>query len=205
MSKSLSLASRTLTCTLCVFSFVLFLASCGKGDSQKKEESDNWAKPEVIRPDIMDMEPFHYSDTITIKSRLLRYTFNFAPDESLPVVINSEGQKYHDCAATLIVEHEGDTIFHQRFTKQHFSEYTSHFKEEQVALIAFNYNNSRIGSHDILSFLATVGDPDESLEMETTIEIRILQDGKYALQKAEGLETEPLVPNLRQDPENFEK
>ncbi|MCH5177087.1 MAG: DUF4738 domain-containing protein [Prevotellaceae bacterium] len=188
----------------CLFALlIVVVSSCGNSQNSDKEQQQDWAPPTTVRPDIIDLDALHYSDTITINGKLTSYTFDFAPDRSLPVVVNAEGQKYHDNAASLVIMQGGDTIFRQRFTKRAFADYMTQYNDAQVGLVGFNYNISRLNDHSRLSFIAIVGDPDASLEKETFVEIRILSDNQYALQLAEGLETEPLDPDLRQDPEFF--
>jgi len=183
---------------------ILTLASCGGNKQENSADTEAWTAPEEVHSELMSLDRRSYSETITAKGEKYTYSFTFEPSDSLPVIVNAEGQKYRDNTATLTIKHGDLTYFKRVFTKNDFREFSDHLSFENSALIGFNYNYNKADRHDALYFIATIGDPDPALELVSPVEIKILQGNKFSLQPAEDVETEPLEPGLRIEPEQFD-
>ena len=183
---------------------IITIVACGNNKQENTKETEAWEAPEEIHSELMSLEKRSHTETVIVKGEKYTYAFTFEPSDSLPVIVNEEGQKYRDNTATLTIKHNGETFFHQVFTKKTFADFSDYLSFENSALIGFNYNYNKADNHDGLYFIATIGDPDPALELVSPVEITILPGNKFSLQPAEDVETEPLEPGLRLEPEQFE-
>jgi len=184
---------------------LLFLTACG-GKEKEKTSTDS-INPEisVVTEDvegILSLPAVSFTDTLTIDGKIHQYTIDITPVDTLPVVINGDGVKYHDNSIRLTVTQAKDTLFDHTFTKQSFVDYIKDIDSEQVALVNCRYNIN--ADSPALSFVAYVADPDDNIEVERNIEIRVLSDGKYSLQAIEDPEMEPIDSSNRLNPERYE-
>ncbi len=74
---------------------------------------------------IQRMTPYHYSDTIRTNGKAYTYTIHREASDSLPVVIDDEGNKYADNVYSLTIHQGGQTLFHRQFTKKTVASYLS--------------------------------------------------------------------------------
>lgn len=183
-------------CTIAVVGII----SC-KESSPVKTESPTITEDTDSVTGITTMRGYEATDTIRINGVLYRYTFKFAPDDSLPVIVNSVGQTYHDNRVKLTIKKDSTTIYTHSFTKKSFEGIVPKKFMATSALVGFNYNITKADNHSKFFFIATVGDPDETAELSFPMEVIITTDGQMNIIKAENIETEPIIPGMTVDPE----
>lgn len=200
------LSSHKLQITTYVLALLLFTAC--SGSSSKSSETDSLSTDSPIVQEesdgILSLPTVVFTDTLTIDGKKHQYTIAITPDDSLPTVINAEGVKYHDNRIRLTVTQGADTLFNQEFTKQSFADYIEGIDLDKVALVNCRYNINIPMDHPALSFIAYVADPDDNIDVERNIEIRILAGGKYSLQAVDDPEMEAIDTSGRLDPEKYE-
>ena len=140
------------------------------------------------------LREIHMNNKITVAKETYNYKYDFVSDESLPVVRNPQGDDYYDNKVTLSIKHGGKEIFNRTFTKNDFARLVPKQFMENSALVGFTYNYTKSETIDSLFFVATVGDPDETADMVFPIQLRISKNGQMTMEKAMGLDTEPLNP-----------
>ena len=188
-----------------LFFFLLPLAflSCDGTKGGSGTDSDSiWTRPEDVTADIMQLDSRTFTDTITAYGRLYTYTYHFEPDDSLPTIVNADGQRYRDNRVQLVITApDGSTLLDRTFTKKSFLSTLDGVDPSSSALVGFNYNLNKLEDHSGLYFIATVGDPDPTAELTSSVELTISSSGAISLSRATGLETDPLGPGLFIDPE----
>lgn len=178
---------------------MMLLASC-KGKSENGQQDDSlWVAPQQTNA-ILDLGVMERNDTITVRGKLYHYSYRFAPVDSLPVIVNPDGTRYHDNVVQLTVRRDSTVVLQRRFTKHSFASMVPRDELPDLALAGFSYNLNHLDDHSQLRFIATVGDPDETSGINYPVEIRISSDGTYSLHTVEDFETESLFDDLNLDP-----
>ena len=178
---------------------MMTLEAC-KGNSENNQQEDSlWVAPQQTNA-ILDLGVMERSDTITVRGRLYRYNFRFAPVDSLPIIVNPDGTRYHDNEVLLTISRDSTVVLRRRFTKQSFASMVPAQELHKLALAGFSYNLNHADDHSQLRFIATVGDPDETSGINYPVEIRVTADGTYSLHTVEDFETESLFDDLNLDP-----
>lgn len=189
-----------LTLTLCMTLLAAAtMLSCHNNTNNKQTTDSIWVAPEQSNA-ILDLGVMERSDTITVRGRLYHYSFRFAPSDSLPIITNADGSRYHDNEVMLTVRRDSTVVLRRRFTKQSFASMVPHGELQNSALVGFSYNLNHADDHSQLRFIATVGDPDETAGIYYPVELRISTDGTFSLHEAEDFETESLFEGLNQEP-----
>lgn len=173
--------------------------SCGGRTDSTSEKDSTWVKPEQ-QDEVISYETVSRSGNVDLNYGSYHYTFTLAAVDSLPIVYGADGTRYHDNSVVLTVEHAGSIVLQKRLTKQFFKQHVANVDDSSLALVGFSYNLMKTKKRDNLYFLATVGSPDESLDINHTIEIVVDPSGGISMHMAEDLETEPLVPGLEEVP-----
>ena len=178
---------------------MMTLEAC-KGNSENNQQEDSlWVAPQQTNA-ILDLGVMERSDTITVRGRLYRYNFRFAPVDSLPIIVNPDGTRYHDNEVLLTISRDSTVVLRRRFTKQSFASMVPAQELHKLAHAGFSYNLNHADDHSQLRFIATVGDPDETSGINYPVEIRVTADGTYSLHTVEDFETESLFDDLNLDP-----
>ena len=180
-------------------SCLLPVVGCVDKNNNKETSDSLWVRPQE-KQELLAFDAKEVKDTITINGRLLTYVFHFTPSDSLPLVINADGQKYKDNIVKLTVKADSNIIFNKTFYKNDFKDYVDPKNFRTSALAGFNYNLTKMDDHHALHFIATIGDPDETSGVNFPIDICITTDGRYTMEKANDIETEPLLPGLNKEP-----
>ncbi len=176
--------------------YLLCLAGmiCSCNNSVKPQQETAAEDSVTIENTIGKLREMHIQKEITLAGKKYKYRYDFACDESLPVVRNPQGDDYYDNKVTLRIEHNGKEFFNRTFTKTDFSQIVPKNFMQSSALIGFTYNYTSDENSDALYFIATVGDPDESADMTFPIQLHISPDGNLKMEKAVNLDTEPINP-----------
>ncbi len=184
---------------------LLCLTACGGKEKEKTTTDSLNSEISTVSEDfdgILSLPAVSFTDTLTIDGKIHQYTIDISPVDTLPVVINGDGVKYHDNCIRLFVTQAKDTVFDHTFTKESFAPYIKDINNEQVALVNCRYNIN--ADSPALSFVAYVADPDDNIEVKRNIEIRVLSDGKFSLQLIDDPEMEPVASSNRLNPERYE-
>ena len=175
------------------------LLSC-KGESTNEQNADSiWVAPQESNA-ILDLGVIEQNQTFTVRGKQYDWSFRFTPVDSLPIVINPDGSRYHDNEVLLTIRRDSTIVLRRRFTKQSFASMVPKKELKNTALVGFCYNLNHTDDHSCLRFIATVGDPDETSGIYYPVEIRIDPDGSYSLHHVEDFETESLFEGMNEDP-----
>ena len=194
---------RSMKLTAFVYSVAMAagtLIAC-QGNSTNSGTLDSlWVAPQESNA-IIDLGEIARNDTFTVQGRLYRYEFRLAPVDSLPIITNADGARYHDNELQLTIRRDSTVVLRKRFTKKSFANYVPADAMRNSALVGFSYNLNHADDHSQLRFIATVGDPDETAGIYYPVELRITPDGTYSLHSVEDFETESLFEGLNEDPD----
>lgn len=175
------------------------LCAC-KGKTTNDPNGDSiWVAPQQSNA-IIDLGILERNDTITVRGKLYHYSYRFAPVDSLPVITNPDGSRYHDNDVQLTVRRDSTVVLKRHFTKHSFASMVPKGELSKFALVGFSYNLNHADDHSQLRFIATVGDPDETSGIFYPVEIRISPDGSYSLHTVEDFETESPFEGLNVEP-----
>lgn len=154
----------------------------------------------VVENQVLSLPANRQSDTFEVQGTTYSYEFHFYPVDSLPLVVNAEGLRYHDNLVDLTVRRGATVVLSHRFSRHSFASMLSAKDMRTSALVGFSYNLTKTDDHSALHFVATVGDPDETAGINFPFDIKVSPDGSYSIEHAQNLETEPLIEGLNQDP-----
>ena len=175
------------------------LLSCKGNTSNGASEDSLWVAPQESNA-IIDLGEIARNDTFTVRGRLYHYSFRLAPTDSLPVITNADGARYHDNELQLTIRRDSTVVLRKRFTKKSFASYVPAEAMHNSALVGFSYNLNHADDHSQLRFIATVGDPDETADIYYPVEIRVSPDGTCSFHTVEDFETESPFEGLNEDP-----
>ena len=94
-----------LTTYLYMAAATLALTACGNTSNNDNQQDSIWIAPTVSN-EIIDMQAIEHTDTFSIHGKKYTYDFRLAPVDSLPVVMNADGSRYHDNDVTLTVRRD---------------------------------------------------------------------------------------------------
>ena len=177
---------------------LILLTACG-GKTDEQQENDTW-EPPVFVDTILAIDARQVSDTAAVGGHLLSYSFSIAPDDSLPVVTNADGQRYYDNVAKLTIRQGQNVILKRTFTKKDFAQFVPAKAMNLCTLAGFAYDVLRAEAGDALYFIAAVGDPDEAVGVNFPVELIISPAGDLRMEVGEDLETAPMHADLNQPP-----
>lgn len=184
---------------LCTGALFISSVGCGQKNNDGVSNDTLWQKP-VDTHELLALDKRDVHETVKIDGKTLAYEFHFSPSDSLPQVVNPDGQRYKDNIVKLIVRADSTVLFKKTFTKSDFAEYVDAKNLNSYVLAGFNYNLTATDDHSALRFIAVVGDPDETAGVNFPVDVRITPDGHCMMEKAKDIETEPLIPGLGADP-----
>ena len=112
------------------FSFVwicalAMLISCGGKNASDATATANASDSEEPADGIQRMTVYDFTDTLRTDGKTFIYTVHREASDSLPLIIDEEGNRYADNIYTLTIRSAGKTVFQRRFTKANFSSYLS--------------------------------------------------------------------------------
>ena len=175
------------------------LVSCKNMTKDGNENDSIWVTPAVTN-EIIDLGVIEQNQIFTVRGKQYNWSFRFAPVDSLPIIVNPDGSRYHDNEVQLTIHRDSTLVLRRRFTKQSFASMVPKDELPNTALVGFCYNLNHTDDHSCLRFIATVGDPDETSGIYYPVEIRIDPDGSYSLHHVEDFETESLFEGMNEDP-----
>lgn len=185
-----------------IAAIIITLSACGNSSNNVSQTDTNETKIDPNK--IQDIPEYGNSDTITIQGSLYTYEFKFHNDKKNPVIINSEGYKYHENYADLNI-YKGKTdeiVYSHTFTKESFKQYIPEKIQSQSTLVGFNFNYMELGKHDKFHFIAVVGDPDETTDIAYSIAIDLSKNFDISTHIVNDVDTEPISDNMNIDPDD---
>jgi hypothetical protein len=184
----------------CIIPSALIMLACNENKTDNNVQEYVPLIRENIIPETISLKTFTNSDSIMVKGNKYSYVFKFTPSDSLPVITNSMNQKYYDNYVSLTISKNNRTVFNKKFTKNTFKSIIPSDFFKSSALVGFNFNYNNIDKHDAFYFIASVGDPDPSSEMNFPIDITISPDFNISYKEAIDMETQPISSGLTIDP-----
>ncbi|MCD8202924.1 MAG: DUF4738 domain-containing protein [Prevotella sp.] len=163
----------------------LMFTACGK----KKQQDDIIApKPvENVPSTPQKMQNYDYNETVDWLDKKYDVTINRRADESMPIVEDTDGEKYYDNKITVkITRPDGTTFFNKTFSKSDFSSYVSNDYLKQSALLGIVFDEA---SGDNLIFAASVGSPDVLSDEYVPLMLTISRMGNITIKKDTRLDT----------------
>ena len=165
------------------------LAACGgngSADVAKVEDTESG----VTMDGINTMSDFNLDGDVEVDGRKYTYEFAFRSDESLPVVTNAEGFRYHDNRVKLLISQGQQVVYEHTFTKESFRDLVPAKDYQRSVLAGFNRNYMKEGQHDRFYFVAVVGDPDENGDISHTIGIAVDTHGGMSTELIKNVDTD---------------
>lgn len=101
------------------------LISCGGGKTSEATINPNVTDSEEPADGIERMMLYDFTDTLRTDGKTFIYTIHREASDSLPLIIDDEGNRFADNVYTLTIRSGGTTVFQRRFTKATFSSYLS--------------------------------------------------------------------------------
>lgn len=187
-----------MTCAVCMM--MLMTACTGK---DKDSNSDAMAmEPEgTSLSGINSMNDFNLDGQVEVDGRRYDYEFAFECDKSLPVVTTADGYEYYDNQVRLIVSLGQQVIVERTFRKDAFRSLIPASDYQKSVLAGFNYNYMKSDAHDRFYFVAVVGDPDESGDINHTVGIAIDRNGEMSMSLIRNVDTDSREGTLSIDPD----
>lgn len=180
---------------------LLTLMTMACNSNQPKPTEQTATLQGSVETGIQALRDYTLQDTITIGGRLYNYTCTLAHDETLPSIINPQGDEYYESQVCIAIRRDSTDVFKKVFHKSNLREYVPAQFLKNSTMVGVNYNfNKRDEDRSAFYFIITVGDPDVTSDMAYPLELKVATDGSYSLKKAENLETGPLSDGLTVEP-----
>ena len=101
------------------------LISCGGRNTSDATVNANASESVEPADGIQRMTVYDFTDTLRTDGKTYIYTVHREASDSLPLIIDEEGNRYADNIYTLTIRSGGKTVFQRRFTKATFNSYLS--------------------------------------------------------------------------------
>ncbi|MGN0256851.1 MAG: DUF4738 domain-containing protein [Bacteroides sp.] len=167
----------------------LFAAACSsstKGDGSKltemSAESAVSTKPER-------MQVSEVTETFTLKGGSYQSTVVRRPDESLPIVTNSEGAKFVDNRISLRITSQGRNIVDRVFTKQDFASLLNARFMKYAILEGLVFD--QVTEKGMIRYAASVAYPQSDLYVP--IRITVTPQGQLNIEREEMMDEAPVT------------
>lgn len=167
----------------CICVAMWLLSACS---SQKKEGGDDI---KVLMKDSVEvggpqrMQVSDSKSTITFKGKEYQSDIVLRPDDSLPVVVNEQGETFVDNRITLRITAGGKTVVDKVFTKESFASLVDAKFLKHSILEGLVYDKN---TPQGMVYAASISYPQSDLYIPLTITVSA--DGKLSIAKQELLE-----------------
>ncbi len=108
-----------------IWCFLGMMLSCGGHTNQDATAGANANESEESADGIQRMTVYDFTDTLRTEGKTYTYSVHREASDSLPVIIDDDGNRYADNIYTLTIRTGGQNVFQRRFTKATFSSYLS--------------------------------------------------------------------------------
>lgn len=159
---------------------MLFMSACapsGKSDSTSHEVR---TQDSVHHDGLQRMQVSEVKNQVTFQGKVYHSIVVRRPDESLPKVMNEQGDKFVDNRVTLTLTCDGKTVLHRTFTKESFASLVD-AKFMKFALLEGLVLDEPSGRGIV--YAASVGYPQSDLYVP--LRLTVTADGKLTMSKAE--------------------
>lgn len=159
---------------------VLLLTACGPSAKSGLASQEAQMQDNVQQDGWQRMQVSEVKTKVTFRGKVYHSTVVRKPDESLPKVINEQGEKFVDNRITLTLTCDGKTVLHRTFTKESFTslvdaKFMKHALLEGVVLDE--------PSAQGIVYAASVGYPQSDLYVP--LRLTVTPDGKLTMSKDE--------------------
>lgn len=165
---------------------ILFMGTLGACSSQSQsssEEMEVTTEGNVTVNGLQEMQVSEAKETFTYKGKEYHSTVLRRPDESLPLVIDEQGDKFIDNSIKLQLVCEGKVVIDKRFTKESFASLidASFLKNSILEGVVYDKNTPQG-----MRYAASICYPQTDLYIP--LSLTITADGKISIAKEELLE-----------------
>ncbi len=189
--RMLGVRGRLLSPLAAFMAILVMLPACNS-KYEKTGTGETDTQSELASKDAVNtMNDFNLDGNVEVDGRKYDYEFAFEADRHLPVVITTDGYRYYDNHVKLIISQGNHTVVEHTFTKQSFEGLIPGRDYKHSVLAGFNRNYMKQDKHDRFYFVAVVGDPDESGDINHTVGISIDTDGHISTSLLQNVDTDP--------------
>lgn len=175
-----------------------FLASCSENKKNEQPQRLQWSQSDEL-DEIISLPPLSYRASAVVAGKQLTYEYRMEAVDSLPVIVNVDGIRYYDNAVNLTIWSESSEILlNRKFLKKDFARYVNAENMKCLGLVGFSINPETKTDSQVIHFIATVGDPDETSGVNFPVDICVDAVGHISMKPAENTETAPLNSELSQ-------
>jgi len=178
---------------------IVGLCSC-TGQQTSQTTSDSIPDHQLSKNDIHKMSAYYLDGEVEVDGLKYQYEIAFDNDTQQPVVTTEEGYQYYDNVVRLIISRGTATIYEHTFTKASFEQLVPAADYQRSVLAGFNFNYMQQDRHDRFYFIAVIGDPDETSDINYSVGLAIDKDGHVSKSIVHSVDTEPMTNGLNQDP-----
>lgn len=160
------------------------LVSCG----EKKESTEIIIeKPTERTPaEPIVMQSYTLTDSVLWQEKIYIVSITRTADMELPMITDDEGARYHDNRFNVTVTRaDGSTFLKRDFVKTDFADYIDGYYLRRSAMLGFAFNKVEDGC---LSFVASVGSPDELSDEYVPLTVKITRSGSISVKKNASLD-----------------
>ncbi len=161
----------------------LFSCQAGgeKSEAQATSQEESWTISETTA--LQRMTASEVTKIITYQGKTFHSTVVRTPDESLPIVLNEQGDKFVDNRISLHITCEGKSIVNRTYTKEDFAPLVNAtFLKHSILEGLVYFDTTSQG----MRFIANLCYPQTDLYVP--VRLTITSDGKIAMEKIEQLE-----------------
>lgn len=115
---------------------------------------------------ILRMPDYNFSEQIQVQGNQYVYTIHREASDSLPLIIEEDGNRYADNIYTLTIQAGDKNVFQRHFTKKTFMSYLSKDFQQRGLLDGMMYDKSLPGFHFAISVSLPQSDMMEPLLMQ---------------------------------------
>jgi len=165
------------------------LSSCNSKEEKTVATTED--QSELASKDAVNaMSDFNLEGELEVDGRKYEYEFAFEADRHLPVVTTTDGYRYYDNHVKLIISQGQRVVVEHTFTKESFESLIPARDYKHSVLAGFNRNYMKQDQHDRFYFVAVVGDPDESGDINHTVGISIDTTGGISTTLLQNVDTD---------------
>ncbi len=163
----------------------LTVASC----SEKKKDNIiiTKKKPTIVKP-AKPKKMGDYTQSRTVEWLGNKYTVEskLMADESLPLATDGAAKYYDNRVSLRIMRADGSEFFKRTFAKTDFEKYVDNIYYKSGALLGIVYVET---SDNVLTFAASVGNPDKSSDEYVPLVLKVDRFGNVSISKDTQMDT----------------
>lgn len=166
---------------MCVATYIL--SACAGSQKEREASREAFMQDSIRRTEPQRMQVSETTAEVTFRGKKYESVVVRRPDDSLPLVTNSQGERFVDNRITLTLTHKGKTILHRVFTKESFATLVDAKFMKYAILEGVVLDEP---SDQGVVYAASVGYPQSDLYVP--LRITVSADGKVSMDKEELME-----------------